>query len=144
MKEKTDNIDILEEFLDYYSFLKTAIGGDDIREFEIKISKNEIKAISTLIAENKELKDRNKRQQENLKITNKKIAAQRGQLMMLNKAYIPKSKVEELLKEIQEEGKIVYKNFMNKKLEEDFETDGAILQELGYIEGKLQSLLGKE
>lgn len=58
--------------------------------------------------------------------------------------YIPKSKVEELLKEIQEEGKIAYKNFMNKKLEEDFEIDGAILQELGYIEGKLQSLLGKE
>ena len=54
-------------------------------------------AISTLIAENKELKERNKRQQENLKITNKKIAAQRGQLMMLNKAYIPKSKVEEII-----------------------------------------------
>lgn len=33
---------------------------------------------------------------------------------------------------------------MNKKLEEDFEIDGAILQELGYIEGKLQSLLGKD
>ena len=58
--------------------------------------------------------------------------------------YIPKSKVEELLKEIQEEGKIAYKNFMNKKIEEDFEIDGAILQELGYIEGKLQSLLGKD
>ena len=55
------------------------------------------KAISTLIAENKELKEKNKRQQENLKITNKKIAAQRGQLMMLNKAYIPKSKVEEII-----------------------------------------------
>ena len=49
-----------------------------------------------------------------------------------------------LLKEIQEEEKIAYKNFMNKKLEENFEVDGAILQELGYIEGKLQSLLGKE
>ena len=54
MKEKTADIDILEDFLDYYSFLKTAIGGDDIREFEIRISKNEIKAISNLIAENKE------------------------------------------------------------------------------------------
>lgn len=37
----------------------------------------------------------------------------------------------------------------NKKIldidnEEDFEIDGAILQELGYIEGKLQSLLGKD
>lgn len=58
-------------------------------------------AISTLIAENKELKERNKRQQENLKITNKKIAAQRGQLMMLNKAYIPKSKVEEKIEELE-------------------------------------------
>ena len=56
-----NNIDILEDFLDYYSFLKTAIGGDDIREFEIKISKNEIKAISNLISENKELKEENKK-----------------------------------------------------------------------------------
>lgn len=54
-----NNIDILEDFLDYYSYLKTAIGGDDIREFEIRIAKNELKAISNLIAENKELKEEN-------------------------------------------------------------------------------------
>ena len=53
-------IDILEEFLDEYSFLKTAIGSGDIRQFEIRISKNDIKAISNLIAENKELKEKNK------------------------------------------------------------------------------------
>ena len=114
---------------------------------------------STLIAENKELKEEN----EELKIIKSGIQALetnfanddtyyvigkrgffKGEYRKLLDDYIPKSKVEELLKEIQEEGKIAYKNFMNKKLEEDFEIDGAILQELGYIEGKLQSLLGKD
>ena len=77
-----NNIDILEEL---------------VNGFDNLISYKQKQAIKTLIAENKELKEKNKRQQENLKITNKKIAAQRGQLMMLNKAYIPKSKVEEVI-----------------------------------------------
>lgn len=84
-----NNIDILEELKEWFN------------NFDLDSIKHKpeeyIQAISTLIAENKELKDRNKRQQENLKITNKKIAAQRGQLMMLNKAYIPKSKIEEII-----------------------------------------------
>ena len=102
--------------------------------------------VETLIAENKELKDRNKRQQENLKITNKKIAAQRGQLMMLNKAYIPKSKVEEVIEELSEELEIMkvdnmygrYKEYGGKKKWEEM---------FQYKYGKhdvLQSLLGKE
>ena len=55
------------------------------------------------------LMEKCKRQQEQLKIANKKIAAQRGQLKMLNKAYIPKSKVKEILgiEEDMEEEKIL-------------------------------------
>ena len=55
-----EDIKILEDFIDYYGFIKTAIGDDNIRQFEINISKNEIKAIENLIARNKELKKENK------------------------------------------------------------------------------------
>lgn len=59
------------------------------------------------------------------------------------KDYISKDKIKEkLLNPIQKEGEKVYKSFMNKK--ENFEVDGAILQELGCIEGIiLEELLGE-
>lgn len=133
-----NSIDILEELKEFF----------DKMDYEAIKHKPEeyIQAISNLIAENKELKGKNKRQQENLKIANKKIAAQRGQLMMLNKAYIPKSKVIEVIEELSEELEIMkvdnmygrYKEYGGKKKWEE------IFQ---YKYGKhdvLQSLLGKE
>lgn len=117
-----NNIDILEELKEWFN------------NFDLDSIKHKpeeyIQAISTLIAENKELKDRNKRQQENLKITNKKIAAQRGQLMMLNKAYIPKSKVKEVIEEVKEDENPSISSFQEYAQE--------------YAIDKLQSLLGKE
>lgn len=56
--------------------------------------------------------------------------------------FISKSKVrEKLLKPIQEEGEKAYKSFMSKKNEENFEIDGALLQELGHIESMIIELL---
>lgn len=123
-----NNIDVLEEFINNYKKVQEKYKDDEIQaEIERSCYFEEVpyQAISTLIAENKELKERNKRQQENLKITNKKIAAQRGQLMMLNKAYIPKSKVKEVIEELEAM---------------------SISQEIYYedILKILQSLLGKE
>ena len=111
-----NNIDILEEFLDNYSFIeKTAIGSNDIREFEIKISNIEIKAISTLIAENKELKEDNEYLKNQIPID--KI------FYYSYKEFIPKSKVKDEI------------SYLRQKydLEEDYinyETVIEILQEL--------------
>lgn len=119
-----NNIDILEEpkdilfkidmklydeFNDKFCEIEENLGTvysykdlEDLKKAESDTERTLLReAISNLIAENKELKEKNKRQQENLKIANKKIAAQRGQLMMLNKAYIPKSKVEEKIEELE-------------------------------------------
>lgn len=115
-----NNIDILEDFLDYYSFLKTAIGGDDIREFEIRISKNEIKAISNLIAENKELKEMLKHR---IEYTNK---LEKDLFQNASNYVIPKSKVEELIEEVKEDENPSISSFQE------------------YAIDKLQSLLGKE
>ena len=90
--------------------------------------------IENLISENKELKERNKRQQENLKITNKKIAAQRGQLMMLNKAYIPKSKAKEEINGKFKEAKGLYERGVQPQAQYTMK----LLRDLE------QSLLGKE
>ena len=120
-----NNIDIIEEML---KNTKTNKRGN--KEIKFEVNSNYYTAISNLIAENKELKERNKRQQENLKITNKKIAAQRGQLMMLNKAYIPKSKVKEAIEEVKEDENPSILSFQEYAQE--------------YAIDKLQSLLGKE
>lgn len=137
-----NNIDILEEkekkAINNLNFIVvTDIYGNEVSIDKTKIINeyNEsvgivLNLVKTLMAENKELKERNKRQQENLKITNKKIAAQRGQLMMLNKAYIPKSKVEELIEEVKEDENPSISSFQEYAQE--------------YAIDKLQSLLGKE
>ena len=146
-----NNIDILEEKeKEAIKDLEEYLHWEELQGFSMlprdKHIETLLNLVETLIAENKELKDRNKRQQENLKITNKKIAAQRGQLMMLNKAYIPKSKVEEVIEELSEELEIMkvdnmygrYKEYGGKKKWEEM---------FQYKYGKhdvLQSLLGKE
>ena len=48
---------------------------------------------------------------------------------------------EKLLKPIQEEGQKVYEKFMSMSKEENFEIEGALLQELGAIEGMIIELL---
>lgn len=128
LEELKKNLDeILKEPME-----KDEMSNGNLYEYErgYELDLEEIAAISTLIAENKELKERNKRQQENLKITNKKIAAQRGQLMMLNKAYIPKSKVKEVIEEVKEDENPSISSFQEYAQE--------------YAIDKLQSLLGKE
>lgn len=119
-----NNIDILEEKIKNVK---------KYNAYNYPWTEKDIEAIETLIAENKELKE-----EKEIDYTTVYLSG------VYNERKKWREKVEELLKEIQEEEKIAYKNFMNKKLEENFEVDGAILQELGYIEGKLQSLLGKE
>lgn len=119
-----NNIDILEEFLDYYSYLKTAIGSDDIRQFEIKISKIEIKAISNLIEENKELKEMLKHR---IEYTNK---LEEDLFQNASNYVIPKSKVKAKI-EIRKEEKANCKDSIEEKY---------LLREI-YV---LQSLLGKE
>ena len=121
-----NNIDILEDFLDYYSYLKTAIGGDDIREFEIRISKNEIKAISNLIAENKELKEMLKHR---IEYTNK---LEEDLFQNASNYVIPKSKVEELIQTMNT-------NILNA---EKFDCD--YIGQCRFAKYVLQSLLGKE
>lgn len=55
--------------------------------------------------------------------------------------YIAKDIIKEkLLKPIQEEGQKTYDKFMDND-NKDFEIDGAILQELGHIEGMIIELL---
>lgn len=128
-----NNIDILEEFLDHYSFLKTAIGSGDIRQFEIKISKNDIKAISNLISENKELKEDNRVLERRLRNSNNRYKKlndnfQRCQIKttdIVNSKYISKSKVEEIL---------------NKYKYTEIGDNEKIIQ----FYKELQSLLGKE
>lgn len=133
-----NNIDILE---DYINLIEKGYCEDcnelcNISTTPVYPSKSVAQAISNLLAKNKELKERNKRQQENLKITNKKIAAQRGQLMMLNKAYIPKSKVEEKIEEIKKEQEKI-------RLDEDCVWNNKIYN-LDIAREVLQELLGKE
>lgn len=117
---------VLEDFLDYYSYLKTAIGGDDIREFEIRISKNEIKAISNLIAENKELKEMLKHR---IEYTNK---LEEDLFQNASNYVIPKSKVEELIQTMNT-------NILNA---EKFDCD--YIGQCRFAKYVLQSLLGKE
>nr|DAP17746.1 MAG TPA: hypothetical protein [Caudoviricetes sp.] len=47
--------DILEDFLEYNSFLENSVTNGDIREFEVYMSKNDYKAIQNLLARYKEL-----------------------------------------------------------------------------------------
>lgn len=56
-----------------------------------------------------------------------------------NERYIPKDKIRELLKVIQKEKDIATKNILEKDY--NIAENGAICQELGYIEGKLKELL---
>lgn len=108
-----NDIDILEEYIKHDTDLV------NLPEYDAKIV---YKAILNL--------------KENLKIANKKIAAQRGQLMMLNKAYIPKSKVEEKIEEL--------KNKMNEDEPDEFGIHSVSWGCLDYVVEFLQSLLGKE
>lgn len=133
IKNDDGSLTIPKEYVEHWEYeINTDYG--DLPENIKESDRREVRQIleklnySTLIAENKELKGKNKRQQENLKIANKKIAAQRGQLMMLNKAYIPKSKVEELIKEIQKEGYFMFVVDRDKDIAIEY----------------VQSLLGKE
>ena len=76
---------------------------------------------------------------------NNKAASWKEVEEYIEKYYVRKDKIKEkLLNPIQKEGKKVYKSFMNKNKKENFEVDGAILQELGCIEGIiLEELLGE-
>ena len=59
----------------------------------------------------------------------------------VKKNYLHKDKIKEkLLKPIQEEGQKTYDEFMDRD-NKDFEIAGAILQELGHIEGIILELL---
>lgn len=85
MKEKTADIDILEELKNKQYTNKDILGN-------LVLSEEEYTAISTLIAENKELKEKNKEiEEEDVKI--------RAKFILQLDNYILKSKVEELLKE---------------------------------------------
>ena len=67
---------------------------------------------------------------------NNKTASWKEVEEYIEKYYVRKDKIKEkLLNPIQKEGEKVYKSFMNKNKKENFEVDGAILQELGCIEG---------
>ena len=151
-----NSIDILEEFLDYYSFIKTAIGSDDIREFEIKISKNEIKAISNLIAENKE-KDEEIENQD--KTIDRLVKEQEEREKYTHQLESENKELDKFIKEgITIEANSPYKNFQLNYLRENFIQKSKveeILDKYKYTEigdsekiiqfyKELQSLLGKE
>ena len=51
-----EDIDKLEDFLEYNNFLERTDASGDIREFEVYMTKNEFKAIENLIVRYKELK----------------------------------------------------------------------------------------
>lgn len=50
-----EDIDILEDFLEYNAFLENSVIKEDIRELEVYMSKNDYRAIRNLISRYKEL-----------------------------------------------------------------------------------------
>ena len=56
-----EDVDILEDFLEYNNFLERADISGDIRELSVYMTKNEFKAIENLIARYKELEEENKK-----------------------------------------------------------------------------------
>lgn len=70
-----------------------------------KLAKASIEVLvnSDLKMKNKKLQEKIKEQQKQLNIANKKILSQKGQLKVVNTSYIPKSKVRELIAEIEED-----------------------------------------
>lgn len=105
MKEKTADIDILEELIRDYK---------DEKEF---VGEEIIKAMETLIAENKELKEMLKHRIEYTNILEKDLFQNASNYV------IPKSKVEEVIEELEKD-----ENLINAE----------------YFIKRLQSLLGKE
>lgn len=90
-----EDIDILEDFLEYNNFLERAVVSGDIREFEVYMSKNDYKAIQNLIARYKEEKEKNA-----LLLANNNGYYDLKEYLKEN--YIPKSKVQEKIEELEE------------------------------------------
>lgn len=59
-----EDIDILEDFLEYNGFLENSVTKEDIRELQVYMSKNEYKAIQNLISRYKKLEEENKKLKE--------------------------------------------------------------------------------
>lgn len=97
-----EDIDKLEDFLEYNAFLKDTITGDDMRELEVPMSKNEYKAIENLIARYKTIKAQKEAINNKRKELEKELEGFKdGKYISLkvNEMYIPKSKVKEKIEE---------------------------------------------
>lgn len=145
MKEKTADIDILEEKeKEAIKDLEEYLHWEELQGFSMlprdKHIETLLNLVSTLIAENKELKEKNNK----LEVINK---MQEYRISVIDeRELIPKSKVEEVIEELSKELKIMkvdnmygrYKKYGGKKKWEEM---------FQYKYGKhdvLQSLLGKE
>ncbi|MEE0929554.1 MAG: hypothetical protein UIM53_00980 [Acutalibacteraceae bacterium] len=144
MKEKTADIDILEDLL---STQKQYIEDKDyqkehnINEQAIDYSKRWAKAIETLMAENKELKEEKLKKSGIYEFN-----------VNIEDDYIPKSKVEEIIEELRNDTcKIINRTYIptissklfnnnREKYEPMLEARNILINALN----KLQSLLGKE
>ena len=115
MKEKTADIDILEELLKNGNS-KNRRGN---KEIKFEINSNIHKYFSNLISENKELKKHYEHEQEYI---NGEVFSAK-QMHFIEDEYIPKSKIEELIEKLKKE-----ENLINAE----------------YFIKELQSLLGKE
>lgn len=114
-----NDIDILEEFIK-----RGKTSNNDVKIYSI-MSERELNALSNLISENKELKEKNKDLTEDFKgYTRKVINA------VFQEDYISKSKVEEVIEEVKEDENPSISSFQEYAQE--------------YAIDKLQSLLGKE
>ena len=130
MKEKTDDIDILEEFIKRVKKEQEKYKDNLIlQEIEKHCFYGDVplQAISNLIAENKELKEENNLLKSKLNVWEN----------LKNDDFIPKSKVEEKIKELDIEEK---KQLKGMKGQDRYN----VKQEFMYKKNTLQSLLGKE
>ena len=103
-----EDINRLENFLEYNSFLKNAVIMDNIRELEVYMSKEDYIAIEHLMARNKELEEEVNFLRKHCFIpfehekteTLGELVTIEEKTFVLEKDYIPKSKVRELKENI--------------------------------------------
>lgn len=137
MKEKTADIDILEEKIEKdYKDMMAVINSTSLPLFVEDTIEDMYILIKTLIAENKELKEKNKKiKQEYINPNKARISYfdHKKRTNVVIEGFIPKSKVKELIEETK-----------NEKL--NYSEDEWYLEDeiKGYSIEKLQSLLGKE
>ena len=125
-----EDIDILEDFLEYYSFLKSAIGGNDIRQYEIRVSKNDLQAIENLLLENKKLKEENK-EIRTWKYTIDTIEdldkLKRLEIIKIKgKEYLAKSKVKEKIEEWSSSVRVLGRNANDGEKRREFILEGGV------------------